>query len=181
MAPFLRDPVLLGGMEPSIVSRIPLAAGDRPRLERLLAQCPVVVPGYLELRRALGNGRLEPALRVRITLLVAETYGCEYLLSEAVETAGRLGLSAGTIADARQGRVEDWRTYAVLRFAEGLMYGHGRITDEDLQRLQAAGFRENDIVEIIANVAFGMFEALFAVAGAIAPESGRVAPFFADE
>ncbi len=46
--------------------------GAVPKLLASMANAPAALRGFLDLRAALDNGRLPPALRVQLALLVAE-------------------------------------------------------------------------------------------------------------
>jgi alkylhydroperoxidase family enzyme len=149
--------------------------------ERLLARSPAVLSGFSAFRNALGEVNLAPELRSRTALFVAEAYGCEYALSEAVEEARRLGIPRHEIDEARHGFSESHAARAVLRFAEALIYAHGRASSADRDELLEAGFTPTDAVEIVAQVALWVGGCLFAQAAALAPESERVIPFCEQE
>lgn len=159
-------------------SRIPLVPGDRPRLERLLANLPPVSAAYVQLQRALQSGRLAPVLRARIALMATEAFGDHYCLSRAVAAARAIGLTEADIADARQGWATERLARDVLAFAEGLVYARGEVTDAELNRLVDDGLGYGEIVEIAAAAALAAFESLLAEAAALLPESPRVVPYF---
>jgi alkylhydroperoxidase family enzyme len=168
-------------MKPRAETRIPLSDGKRPAFERLLKRSPAVLSGFTAFRKALGNVNLSPELRSRTALLVAEAYGCEYALSEAVKEARRLGIPGQEIDDARHGFSESHGTRAVLRFVEALIYAQGHVSSAELDELLEAGFTPTAAVEIIAHVALSVGTCLFAQAAALAPEGERVIPFYKQE
>src|SRR5437879_13864504 len=55
--------------------------GVIPNLAEILASSPAALKTWLESIRALAAGQLDPGLRERIALGVAETNGCGYCLS----------------------------------------------------------------------------------------------------
>jgi alkylhydroperoxidase family enzyme len=149
--------------------------------ERLLACSPAVLSGFTAFREALGNVNLSPELCSRTALLVAEAYGCEYALSEALKEAQRLGIPGQEIDDARCGFSESHVARAVLRFVEALIYAQGHISSADRDELLEAGFTPTDAVEIVALVALSVGACLFAQAAALAPDGERVIPFYQQE
>jgi alkylhydroperoxidase family enzyme len=153
----------------------------RSSFERLLERSPAVLFGFTAFREALGNVNLSPELRSRTALLVAEAYGCEYALSEALKEARRLGIPGQEIDDARRGFSESHVARAVLRFGEALIYAQGHVSRADFDELLEAGFTPTAAVEIVAHVALWVSACLFAQAAALAPEGDRVIPLYEQE
>jgi alkylhydroperoxidase family enzyme len=149
--------------------------------ERLLARSPAVLSGFTAFREALGKVNLSPELRSRTALLVAEAYGCEHALSEAVKEARRLGIPGQEIDDARRGLSESHVARAVLRFVEALIYAQGHVSNADLDELLEAGFTPTAVVEIVAHVALRVSACLLAQAAALAPEGECIVPFYEQE
>jgi alkylhydroperoxidase family enzyme len=112
----------------------------------------------------MENVSLSPGLRSRIALLVAEAYGSEHALSEAVKEARRLGIPRHEIERARRGLPGSDVTRAVLRFAEALIYTQGRVPAADLDELRRAGFDPAAAVEIVAEVTLWVGACLYAIA-----------------
>jgi alkylhydroperoxidase family enzyme len=168
-------------MEPRAEARIPLSNSKRPTFERLLERSPPVLSGFIAFRKALGKVKLSPELRSRTALLVAEAYGCEHALSEAVKEAQRLGIPGQEIDDARRGFSKSHVACAVLRFVEAVIYAHGRISNAELDELLDAGFTPTAAVEIVAHVALSVSACLFTQVAALAPEGERVIPFYEQE
>jgi alkylhydroperoxidase family enzyme len=145
--------------------------------ERHLERSPNVRSGFAAFREALNEVHLSPELRARTALLVAEAYGCEHALSEAVNEARRLGIPGKEIDNARRGFSKSRAARAVLRFVEGLIYAQGHIASADFDELEAAGVTRAETVEIVAHVTLSAGACLFAQTGGLSPEGERVIPF----
>jgi AhpD family alkylhydroperoxidase len=128
-------------------------AGFPSNMIRTMAQSPHALDGYLQFNRALASGKLDPKLRERIALTVAQVNDCEYSLAQHTLLAARLGLTEEDIIESRDGRGRDRRTVAALTFARSLV----RTGDAQAPELAIAGFDDEEIVEIVANVCLNVF------------------------
>ena len=131
--------------------------GVVPNLMKLVGHSPAALEGYLSLNGALAKGKLDVQMRERIALAVAEYNGCDYCLA-AHDYLGRnvARLSGSEIDAARDGRSQDSRADAALRFARQVAESHGRVSDIDLAALRAVGFDEAGVIEIVVNVALNV-------------------------
>ena len=123
-----------------------------------LAQSPSALEGYLQFRRAVAGGKLDPKLRELIALAVAQANLCEYSLAHHTALGRKLGLTGDVILASREGRANDRKTDAALRFARDLVAESGDCSPGELRR---AGYTDAEIVEIIALVSLNVFENYF--------------------
>ena len=111
--------------------------GITPNLFRVAAQSPAALEGLLGLNGALAKGALDAKMHgaIAIALAVSEANASNYCLS----AHSALGVGAGLIdqemAAARNGRSNDPKTAAILRFAYALVQNRGQTSDSDLERL----------------------------------------------
>ena len=125
-----------------------------PNMFRLVANSPAALEGYLGLNGALSKGQLDGRTRERIAMAVAELNGCDYCLSAHTY----LGLNAAKISSEeialnRKGRSGDPTADAAVRFATKVAEARGRVGDGDLQAVQAAGYSDGEVMEIVLHVA----------------------------
>lgn len=131
--------------------------GVVPNLFRLIGSSPAVLSGFLNFSDALKR-TFDVKTRERIALAVAQANGCDYCLSAHSYIAANLAkLSPEEIAQNRIGKSGDARADAAVAFARKVTIGHGHISDADLAQIRAAGFRDREIVEIVALVAENSF------------------------
>jgi uncharacterized peroxidase-related enzyme len=131
--------------------------GVVPNLMKLLGQSPAALEGYLALSGALDKGVLNAKLRESLALAVAEFNGCDYCLAAHSYIGKNLvKLSDDEIAQARDGRANDARNDAALRFAQRVAAERGRVQDADIAALRAAGFSDAETVEIVLHVALNV-------------------------
>lgn len=145
--------ILLEGVEKKL--------GMVPNIMSTMANAPTVLEAYLGFSTALGKGSLPARLREQIALAVGESNGCDYCVSAHAAIGRSAGLSDEEIADSRRGSSPDRKTDAALNFARKLVNERGRVGDDDVEILRAAGFDEGAIAEIVANVALNLFTNYF--------------------
>jgi uncharacterized peroxidase-related enzyme len=137
-----------------LLNAVKAQLGVVPNLFRVIGNSPAALEGYLGLSGALGKGRLDARTRERIALAVAEFNGCSYCLS-AHSFIGRnmAKLDDAEIAANRDGRSDDPKAEAALRFALAVTEARGHVTDADVSAVKLAGFSDGEIVEIVLHVA----------------------------
>ena len=131
--------------------------GTVPNLFRLVGTSPAALEGYLSLSDALGKGVITPAIGERIALAVAEVNGCSYCLSAHSYLAKNIAkFDEAEIAANRDGRSNDARADAAVRFAAKVARERGRIGEAELDAVRAAGYDDEAIVEIVLHVALNV-------------------------
>ena len=131
--------------------------GVVPNMMKLIGASPAALEGYLSLSTALGKGVLPIGLRERIALTIAEYNSCEYCLAAHSYLAENLArLEESEISAARGGYSKDPKIEVALQFSRWVASQHGKISDQDLTRLRAAGYDDESIVEIVVNVALNV-------------------------
>jgi uncharacterized peroxidase-related enzyme len=132
--------------------------GVVPNLFRMVANSPAALEGYVGMLGALSRGALPPPTHERIALAVAELNGCDYCLS-AHSYLGRhvAKLDESEMAANRSGASADARADAAVRFARKVLELRGHVVDADVQAVQAAGYGDAEIVEIVQHVALNVW------------------------
>lgn len=128
--------------------------GVAPNLFRMVANSPAALQGYLGLLGALGKGALPAATHERIALAIAEFNSCDYCLSAHTYLGKNVAkLDDSEIAANRSGTSNDAKAGAAVRFARQVAQLRGHVSDEDVRAIQAAGYTDAEIVEIVQHVA----------------------------
>jgi uncharacterized peroxidase-related enzyme len=136
--------------------------GAIPNSARVLASSPAALKTWLESVRALAGGQLDPGLRERIALGVAEANKCGYCLSAHTYVAKRVThLSDEEIAESRRMSSTDPKVAAALKFAETVLERRGGVSDADVEEVRAAGYSDGEIAEIVTHVAFNVLTNYF--------------------
>lgn len=128
--------------------------GVAPNLFRMVANSPAALEGYVGLFTALGKGAVPAVTGERIALAVAEINRCNYCLSAHTYLGKNLAqLDDAEMTANRSGRSNDPKADAAVKFAAKVAHARGRIDDEDLRAVRAAGYTDAQVIEIVLHVA----------------------------
>ena len=122
-----------------------------------VAQSPAALKSMLGAFGALSEGRLGAKLGEQIAVAIANYNGCAYCLSAHTLLGKNAGATAEEMAEAQQGRADDPRSQAAIRFALQVVEDRADIQDSDIAALRVAGFDDEEIVEIFAHIALNLF------------------------
>jgi uncharacterized peroxidase-related enzyme len=126
------------------------ALGFTPNLHRLIALNPQVLSAWVALQGALSH-TLDLKTRDAIALAVTEVNDCDYCrVAHAYGASTFSKLSPEEIQLNREGRSADAKRGAAAQFAKRVTERRGKIDDEDLEAVRAAGWSDPEIVAIVA-------------------------------
>lgn len=135
--------------------------GMVPNLMKTLASSPAALEGYLSFSGALHHGLLRGKLREEISVLVAEINGCEYCSAAHTAIGKGIGISDDALIEARRGGSSDPKIDAALKFAALVLQQRGKVSDEAVAAVRAAGYSDGEIAEIVANVSVNVLTNYF--------------------
>jgi len=107
-------------------------------------------------------------------LTVAEANSCEYCLSVHTVIGKALGLTEAEVRASREAEAFDEKDTAALAFAREIVVKRGIVPQESVARVQAIGFSDGEIAEIIAHVALNVFTNYFNNVAAVEVDFPRV-------
>lgn len=141
----------------ALLDEIHGAFGTVPNMFRAVANSPAALKSMWGAFGALGGGRLAATLGEQIAVAIADRNACEYCLAAHTALGRKAGASAEEMQAAQAGRSADPKTDAALRFALKLVSDRGQVSAQDVDAMRAAGFDDEDLVEILAHVALNLF------------------------
>lgn len=141
----------------AVLAQIQQAFGTVPAMFRAVANSPAALQSMWGSFGALGGGTLPARLGEQIAVAVANRNHCEYCLAAHTALGRKAGATADEMAAAQVGQASDPATAEALRFALKLVEQRGQVDAADIQRLRAAGFTDEIVVEIIAHVALNLY------------------------
>lgn len=144
-----------------LLDNVKQAMGATPNLFTTFAHAPAALEAYLGMVNALGNGALNPQLREQLAVTVAGFNGCNYCGSAHFFLGGKAGVSREELVANSKGQAGDEKTQAALTFARALLEKRGKVSNEDLASVRAAGFNDEETIEILAHVAMNTFTNYF--------------------
>ena len=163
----LIDPAHTTADRAALLSQIHGAFGATPNMFKAVANSPAALKSMWGSFGALGGGVIPAKLGEQIAVAVADRNACEYCLAAHTALGRKAGASAEEMTAAQDGQATDPKTAAALRFALQLVEARGQIGQADVQAVRAAGFSDQEIVEILAHVALNLFTNYVNVAFAV--------------
>ncbi|MBB1594392.1 carboxymuconolactone decarboxylase family protein [Achromobacter sp. UMC46] len=141
----------------ALLTQIHGAFGATPNMFKAVANSPAALKSMWGAFGALGGGVIPAKLGEQIAVAVADRNGCGYCLAAHTALGRKAGASAEEMTAAQDGQSTDPKTAAALRFALQLVEARGQVGQADVQAVRAAGFSDEEIVEILAHVALNLF------------------------
>lgn len=133
------------------------AFGMIPNTVRVMANSPAVLESFLAFNTAMGKVQIGGKLLNQLKMTTSETNACSYCTSILSAVAPSAGLTAEDILAGRTGDSDDRRTKAALTFANDVLASRGKVSNQQLTAVRAAGFDDADIVEMVISVVLGCF------------------------
>jgi uncharacterized peroxidase-related enzyme len=145
----------------TILERYERNLGITPNFFSLIARSPDVLSAEANMHAILGKS-LGHDTRERIHIMTAEVNGCTYCLSVHSYVGGKFNhLSQEDMEQNREGHSTDPKADAAVQFAYQVAKTRGHITDGDFEAVKAAGFTDEQIIDIVAETAFSFTTNLF--------------------
>ena len=128
--------------------------GHLPNLLRVLANAPVALETYLTVGGINARASLTLAEREAVQVTAAATHGCGFCVAgHTAISYKKAGLDEGVVNALRgKTQVPDARLDAVARFTEAVIAARGAVSDEALATFKAAGFDDQQALEVVLGV-----------------------------
>lgn len=143
-----------------VLEQIQQQMGRVPNILAAMATSPAALRFYAQGNEILASGVLDDATREAIALAVGGSNGCRYCASAHGAKAQMLGSDADEIARNLAGRSEHAHTAVLVSFAHAVSQRRGW-ANEDLATARAHGASDEELIEVIALVAFNTFTNYF--------------------
>jgi len=153
----LIDPAATTANRQGMLAQVNKAFGATPNMFKAVANSPAALKSMWGSFGALSTGTLGAKMGEQIAVAIADRNRCEYCLAAHTVLGKGAGASGEEMAAAQAGKSSDPRTAAALTFALKLVADRGQLSDEDVVAVRAAGFDDEQIVEIMAHVALNLF------------------------
>jgi AhpD family alkylhydroperoxidase len=130
------------------------AIGMIPNLAASMAESPELLKGFLILRQIFYGGTFSPGEIQVLALTNAFENGCRYCMALHSAFALKVGVSIEAVEALRAGRSPGEPTLnALSEFSRALVKRRGHVSDDELQRLFAAGYSKAQALEVVLGVA----------------------------
>ena len=149
------------GKAKELLAGVKKAMGSTPNIFTTFANAPAALEAYLNFNSALSTGVLNKQLREQLAVTVAGFNGCNYCASAHIFLGGKAGVESTELVANSKGHSSDSKTQAAISFARALLETRGKVADQDLAAIRAAGFSDEEVIEILAHVALNTFTNYF--------------------
>jgi uncharacterized peroxidase-related enzyme len=127
--------------------------GFVPNLAATMAESPVLVSGFVALRKRLAGGELSGVEREIVALAVSLENDCDYCMAAHSTFALMQQADERAVSAARAGDPpEDPKLGALYRFTRSLVAKQGHVTDEETEALLEAGYSRSALFDVVAQV-----------------------------
>ena len=152
--------------------------GFLPNLIGVLANAPVAIETYFTVGEINSRASLGLAEREVVQITAARLHACDYCVAGHSALAIRkAGLSAAQVVALQQGQpVGDARLDALASFTAAVIARRGNVDDAELEAFLAAGFDQQQALEVVLGVALATL-CNFANVLARSPINPQLQPF----
>ena len=126
--------------------------GFVPNLAAALAESPVLVSGFVDLRQTLSSGELSGVEREIVALAVSLENDCAYCMAAHSTFALMQKADEEAVTAARAGDApEDPKLGTLYGFARSLTAQRGHVTEEEIEALLKAGYSRGALFEVLGH------------------------------
>jgi uncharacterized peroxidase-related enzyme len=138
-----------------ILEKVQNGFGFVPNLFAAFSNSPILLEGYLALDAVYSKATLSPAERQLVLLTASVVNECAYCIAAHSTVAkGMLKVSGAVVAAVRAGQpVADAKLDALVNLTRELVQGRGHVAPETIQSFLKAGYRNEQIGEVLLGVA----------------------------
>ena len=151
------------GPTAELYAQIKQAAGKVPNTYAVIgALSPAALKATLQADAVLARGSLSKQDQETIKLLVSELSGCDYCAAAHTQLAKTTGLSPTVVRQIRAGQpTGDAKRDALVRLVGKLVKTSGTLSDQDFSAIKAAGYTDQQLVDISLAIAVITFTNVF--------------------
>ncbi len=129
--------------------------GFVPNLLGVLANAPTAVETYLTVTEINSRSSFSLAEREVVQLTAATNHGCSFCVAGHTAIAYKQGNLPEDLVEAlrRQTPLPDARLEALAAFTRAIIGSKGAVSETELSAFKAAGYGEQQVIEVILGVA----------------------------
>jgi uncharacterized peroxidase-related enzyme len=158
------DPDTATGKAAELLAQVQKSLGQTPNMTKVMANSPALLKSYLGLAAAVAGGTLPAAVRERLAISTAQLNGCEYCLSAHTYIGANIAkVDPAELDNARHGHSIDPHVAALLKLSNDIAENAGDVDDADIKAAREARVTDEEIGEIVANLALNILTNYFNV------------------
>ncbi|WP_144141329.1 carboxymuconolactone decarboxylase family protein [Paraburkholderia sp. BCC1884] len=134
-----------------VLQQIEQTFGFIPNIAGAMAESPVLIDAFFDLFKKVHAGTFTEAQIQTLLLTNAVTNACTWAVAFHTALALNQGLTAADVEAIRAGRVPaDVQHAALSTLTKTAIQKRGHLGDEDVSRFVDAGFRRDQVLEVLA-------------------------------
>jgi uncharacterized peroxidase-related enzyme len=151
------------GPTAELYAHIKQVAGKVPNTFAVIgALGPAALKAVLQADAVLARGGLSKQDQETIKLLVSELSGCDYCAAAHTQLAKGTGLPVAVVRQIRAGQpTGDAKRDALVHLVSELVKSSGTVSDRDFSAIKAAGYTDQQLVDISLAIAVITFTNVF--------------------
>jgi uncharacterized peroxidase-related enzyme len=158
------EPETATGKAADLLAQVQESLGLTPNMAKVMANSPALLKGYLALSGAVGGGAIPAGERERLAVATAQLNGCEYCLSAHTYIGANIAkVAAAELDNARRAESDDPHVAALLALSNTIAENAGDVDEVDVKVAREAGVTEEEIGELVANLALNILTNYFNV------------------
>jgi uncharacterized peroxidase-related enzyme len=158
------EPDTASGKAADLLAQAQKTLGSTPNMTKVMANSPTLLKTYLAVFSAVATGTIPAAVRARLAIATAQLNGCEYCLSSHTYIGANITkVEAAELEKARKGESNDPHLDALLKLSNTIAQNAGDVDEADITAARQAGVTEEEIGELVANLALNTLTNYFNV------------------
>jgi uncharacterized peroxidase-related enzyme len=158
------EPDTATGQAAELLTQVKDALGLVPNMTKVMANSPTLLEAYLALSGTLSGGVLPAGVRERLAISTAQLNGCEYCLSAHSYIGANIAeVDVAELDEARKAQSDDPHVAALLQLSNEIARRNGDVSQEALRAARAHGATDEEIGEVVANLALNVLTNYFNV------------------
>ncbi|MBL4591613.1 MAG: carboxymuconolactone decarboxylase family protein [Phycisphaerales bacterium] len=133
------------------------AIGMVPNLLSTLGHSPAALSFYTHGKEALGKGTLGQVFGEQLAMAIGAASGCDYCVAAHNAIGKNAGLSDIERTANIAGKSGDPKVQSAIDFAKAIVEGRGFVEDSAFETVKAAGYTDDEVLEILAITMFNLF------------------------
>jgi uncharacterized peroxidase-related enzyme len=152
------------GKAAELLAQVQKSLGQTPNMTKVMANSPALLESWLALSGAVAGGELPAPVRERLAISTAQLNGCEYCLSAHTYIGANIAkVEPAELDSARKGQSNDPHVAALLKLSNDIAENAGDVDDADIEAAREAGVTDEEIGELVANLALNILTNYFNV------------------
>jgi len=144
-----------------LLNEVQKTYGNIHNFFKILGNSSTILAGFLAFGNGLKNGVLSEQEREQIAIAVAGYDQCEYCASAHTLFAINAGVPENETKKNLKGLSDSKKIGTLIKFCLAILQNKGEVSDEEMALIREAGYTDEAIVEIVANVGINIFTNYF--------------------